>query len=222
LWALGVLAAWAVLLWLDVPIMRWVARVFPSNPHGWTEQFLLGFRDFGQILPVIVACIVVAAFDARRRRIIAAILLAQLLAMAVYHVGKMTVVRYRPNAGVVDTRDPAARSVDSWAGLAAGNGADRSQSFPSGHSAAAFALATVLAVSYPRLVWLFWTLAVGCAASRFVQFFHWPSDCLAGAVLGYVCARLWVWVLRRPASSNERAAVRNRDRDIAALSEPRP
>ncbi len=197
--AVAVVAAWVILLKFDVPIMRWGrgSGVFPADPHGWTEQFLLGLRDFGQVLPVVVTCIVVGAFDARRRRIIAAILLAQLLAMLIYNAGKYTIIRYRPNAGVVDVRDPAARSADSWAGWAPGNSQDRGHSFPSGHSAAAFAFAGVLATFYPRLAWLFWTLAVGCAASRFIQFFHWPSDCLAGGTVGYLCAHLWVRVFLR-------------------------
>lgn len=188
--AVVVVVAWLLLLFFDVPIMQWGAGVFPDNPRGWTEQFLLGLRDFGQILPVIVTCVIVAAFDARRRRVVAAILLAQLLAMLVYNGGKYTIVRYRPNAGVVDVSDPAARSVDSWAGWAPGNTEERSVSFPSGHSAAAFAFGTVLAAFYPRLAWMFWILAVGCAASRFVQFFHWPSDCLAGGTIGYLSACL--------------------------------
>jgi len=191
------MAAWVLLFRLDVPIMRAGTRIFPAAPTGWTEQFLLGLRDFGQILPVIVICIVVGAFDPRRRRIIAAILLAQVLAMVVYNGGKYTVIRYRPNSGVVDVRAPAARSADSWGGWRPFNTEDRSQSFPSGHSAAAFALGTVLAVSYPRLAWLFWTLAVGCAASRFIQFYHWPSDCLAGGTIGYLCACLWGRVFLR-------------------------
>lgn len=189
-----------LLLRFDLALTRWAVKVVPQSPRGWTEQVLLGFRDFGQIVPVIVTCVIVAAFDSRRRRIIAAILLAQLLAMLVYNGGKYTVVRYRPNAGAVDVLDPAARPADAWVGLAFGNFADNSQSFPSGHSAAAFALAAVLAACYPRLAWLFWALAVGCAASRYLQAFHWASDCVAGAAIGYLCARPWVSVFLRPDS----------------------
>ncbi len=63
--AVAVVAAWVILLRLDVPIMRWGrgSGVFPEDPRGWTEQFLLGLRDFGQILPVIVTCIVVGALN---------------------------------------------------------------------------------------------------------------------------------------------------------------
>lgn len=188
--AVALVAASLLLLRFDVRILRWGNRGFPDDPHGWTEQFLLGLRDFGQILPVIVTCVVVAAFDRRWRRVVAAILLSQLVAMVVYNGGKYTIVRYRPNSGVVDFDDPATRPADTWVGWAPGNTDDRSSSFPSGHSAAAFAFGTVLATFYPRLAWLFWTMAFGCAASRFIQFFHWPSDCLVGGTIGYLSACL--------------------------------
>ncbi|MGQ9649074.1 MAG: phosphatase PAP2 family protein [Phycisphaerae bacterium] len=188
--AVTIVAAWLLLLRFDLPVLRWGSAVFPDDSRGWTEQFLLGLRDFGQILPVIVTCLVVATFDSRWRQAVAAILLSQLLAMLVCNGGKYAIIRYRPNSGVVDISDPAARSADTWGGWAPGNTEDSSASFPSGHSAAAFALGTVLATLYPRLAWLFWTLAIGCAASRFIQFFHWPSDCLAGGTIGYLSARL--------------------------------
>jgi membrane-associated phospholipid phosphatase len=215
LW-LVIAAVFLLFLRFDVDLSRWAANHCPQapSPGGWTDQFLLGFRDFGQILPVIVTCVIVAAFDSRRRRVIAAILLAQVLAMAAYNVGKLTIVRYRPNAGVVDVRNLAARWVDSWVGFSKDNSADRTQSFPSGHSAAAFALGTVLAAFYPRLAWLFWTLAVGCAASRFLQLYHWPSDCLAGAVIGHLCARL---PLRLCLSSGR--SDRPPDKEVTTLGE---
>ncbi|MCL2329987.1 MAG: phosphatase PAP2 family protein [Phycisphaerae bacterium] len=81
--------------------------------------------------------------------------------------------------------------VRSWRGLAFfSNQEGSSQSFPSGHSGAAFALAGVLAWFYPPLALLWWALAVGCSASRYVDAVHWVSDCIAGACIGYMAAQL--------------------------------
>lgn len=61
-------------------------------------------------------------------------------------------------------------------------------SFPSGHTIAAFSLATVFADRYPRPRWHCW-VAFGLAGlvgfSRLPLQAHYPSDVFAGAVLGY-------------------------------------
>jgi membrane-associated phospholipid phosphatase len=68
-------------------------------------------------------------------------------------------------------------------------------SFPSGHATTACALATVLSLWYPKGWWLWGGLAALVGWSRFVLESHFPSDVLAGAVLGCVvvlgCARWW-------------------------------
>jgi undecaprenyl-diphosphatase len=62
------------------------------------------------------------------------------------------------------------------------------ESFPSNHSATAFALSTVLARYYPSAAITFWGLAVLTAMLRYVQDAHWPSDIVAGVLMGYVVA----------------------------------
>ena len=65
--------------------------------------------------------------------------------------------------------------------------------FPSGHSTASFAVAAVLARYFPRMSWLWYGAASFVALSRFLRGSHFPTDVLAGAVMGYlvgyVCAR---------------------------------
>lgn len=68
-------------------------------------------------------------------------------------------------------------------------------SFPSGHSVTAFALAFVLARTYPRYVVLFYGLAVLVALSRVYLAKHFPSDVVAGAVVGILAG----WVVCRVA-----------------------
>src|SRR5581483_12005589 len=55
--------------------------------------------------------------------------------------------------------------------------------FPSGHTAVAFAMATVMGRSY-HLEIPAYLLAAGVGYSRIYLSAHWPSDVLAGAVLG--------------------------------------
>lgn len=56
--------------------------------------------------------------------------------------------------------------------------------FPSGHTTIAFVLAAVLAGQYPRLRWYCYTIAALVGISRVYLGMHYPSDVVAGAVLG--------------------------------------
>lgn len=57
-------------------------------------------------------------------------------------------------------------------------------SFPSGHTATVFALATVFVTLWPRISVYAWTFAILAGLSRVVLEAHFPSDVLAGALVG--------------------------------------
>lgn len=63
-------------------------------------------------------------------------------------------------------------------------------SFPSGHTLHAVAFSIVACAHHPRLVWALAPFALLVAASRLVLGLHYPSDVLAGALLGGLCAGL--------------------------------
>jgi undecaprenyl-diphosphatase len=66
--------------------------------------------------------------------------------------------------------------------------APHSAAFPSGHSATAFACATVLAWWDRRLAVPAFVLAAAIAWSRVYVGVHWPLDVVGGAVLGVLVA----------------------------------
>ena len=124
---------------------------------------------------------------------------------------KKRITRYRPYI-VLD--DIVSRSHHH--GSIPGN-VDR-ESFPSGHSAQAFSIATSISLSYPRwyvigpaAIW-----ATGVALSRPWLGVHFPTDILAGAVIGAGMAIL-VHILDpyiTPNSFYEELADRNRNAPV--------
>ncbi len=70
-------------------------------------------------------------------------------------------------------------------------------SFPSGHSATAFAAATAVAIVSPRLRWPALAIAAAVAISRVYLRVHFPLDILAGAALGAGLGALCAFVTLR-------------------------
>jgi membrane-associated phospholipid phosphatase len=99
------------------------------------------------------------------------------LAAATFGVVKFALGRSRPDAG------HGAYDLHPFSGAG---------SFPSGHTATAFAMATTLgdAVGNPWVSGGLYLFAAGTAWSRVYDARHWPSDVFVGAALGITSAKL--------------------------------
>ena len=73
-------------------------------------------------------------------------------------------------------------------------------SFPSGHTACSFAAAGALRGMGSRLWVPAVVIAVLMGLSRLYLYVHWPSDVLAGAVVGWLCGAAAAYLVKRKTS----------------------
>ncbi len=66
-------------------------------------------------------------------------------------------------------------------------------SFPSNHAANFFALATMLTYLFRQYKFVFYTIAILVAYSRIAVGVHYPFDVIAGALLGYIIAKIVIY-----------------------------
>lgn len=69
-------------------------------------------------------------------------------------------------------------------------------SFPSGHTLSSFAAAQVLSVYFTKYEMIFLIIAFFIALSRIYLQVHYPTDIIAGIVLGLFCSRLIFLILQ--------------------------
>ncbi|RYG79401.1 phosphatase PAP2 family protein [bacterium] len=67
-------------------------------------------------------------------------------------------------------------------------------SFPSGHTLHAVSFTVIVLAAFPLLAWGVAPLALLIALSRVVLGLHYPSDVLAGALIGYGVANAAQWL----------------------------
>jgi undecaprenyl-diphosphatase len=154
---------------------------------GWLDWFFIALSWIGRLGAVWIAIAFVLALMWRRPAILFMTIAADLSAELVTDLGKAIVPRHRPYEHQLGPPSST-------------------HSFPSGHAATSFACATVLSHYAPRFRVAFYALASLIAYSRIYNGMHYPSDVLAGALLGVLTALLLLAIARRRSRPQQRSS----------------
>lgn len=133
-----------------------------------------------------------------------------ILALAL-SIGLADTLAYRGIKSVIDRQRPFQNEQISWVRKV---GQAHGKSFPSNHAANAFAGAVILAWYFPVAAYWFYIFALLVALSRVGLGVHYPSDVIAGSMLGiFVGYLIRISVLKRYAWLRMRRHVSSPDRN---------
>ena len=169
-------AAWLI----DEQFYTWCRR---EDVRDALSSFKITAMRFGEPVGITFIFLAVWGLDRCRRRPLVFTIVTVLLAGVTASGLKLLVGRERPQVteGLTVVKGP------QWPGSGFPD-----PSFPSGHTAAAFALAYGLSRLYPSGRGVFLLFASACGLSRALSGKHFLTDVLAGAWLGWEVAGL-VW-----------------------------
>jgi membrane-associated phospholipid phosphatase len=167
---------------IDTQFFRWINQGLANSFFDWLMPILSGYSLFNAVVAILVVALLVKG-GSRGRIFLVTILFSLLVADSVLcHSIKDLVGRPRPFLSLPDVR------------LLVGKGG--SYSMPSSHAANWFAALMVTFVYYRKAVWVVAPLAFGVSFSRVYVGVHYPSDVLAGAILGAGAGVAVLWLMQ--------------------------
>ena len=169
-------------------LTRWDRLLF-EHIFSWGDERIILNRSFrliswsanGWIYPFLGLYVYLTFSSTISKPFLLSAAIAFPLERLLYHLIKQSMKRDRPCKHIVDV-EFRVRPPDQF-------------SFPSGHTASAFLMMTLLASFFPvlRIPIFFWATTVGIA--RVYLGVHYPTDVFAGAILGIVTARIGIWFI---------------------------
>lgn len=182
-WPAIVLAIWFVVMkFLDMPIADFFkSHKLPDFVAG-TAKFLDYYNDAVALILLTISASI--SLGADRWRMIGRLILGLVISGGLVGLGKVLISRQRPRWF------HGSQWQETFTGFFPNWNDMKSQSFPSGDTAVAFVFSFILAGYFPRHRYLLYFLAVGCALSRVIRGYHYTSDIILGAAVGYLAARI--------------------------------
>jgi len=184
--SLALFALWFVALsFLDIPVAKFMKTY--KIPRLLDETLTL-CNSLARLIPFLLLILTaILSLGAEKWRMLGRLLLAFLIEAGIVWGGKLSVSRVRPRWFAGD------HWRDTFTGFFTGNNF-KLQSFPSGDAALGLSVAIILAQYFPKHRYILYFLAIGCAASRVFDNYHFLSDALLGSIVGYVSARFVLYI----------------------------
>ncbi len=193
----GVMAITATLIHFDMEIDKVFRPIKDKNPFfkKFTPEFTELGDYYGYALVAGVAGISAISHDYRTFHTTILAAQAALTAGLWVRAGKILSGRMRPGATYTDKEYQNGHWFGPFAQFNSKYNKERGvaafDAFPSGHTAAAFAIATIFAKEFAdkkAVPAIMYSLASLVGISRLIQHDHWASDIIPGAAIGYLCA----------------------------------
>mgnify|MGYP002396352659 CR=1 FL=1 len=130
-----------------------------------------------------IAFIIVSWIITKQRKVLRSLLILYGIQSAVVYGLKFLAKRERPLF-----------FLDMPSKFSKGPGEILDPSFPSAHTVFAFMMATLLSFCFPRYRIIFFTVAAFIGWTRIYLGLHYPTDVIAGAILGYGITKTFLYL----------------------------
>jgi Membrane-associated phospholipid phosphatase len=179
----------------DEHVSEFFAKLADRNkPVSSASHFITSFGGLYEV--ATIAGFTITGFALKNEKIKSTAFLATqayITAGAIESILKFLSKRQRPNYinPTTNIADPVFHGP-FYKFPAQKSGLSTNSSFPSGHTTAVFAAASVYAMEYKHHPWIpiaSYSFATLVGLSRLTENKHWPTDVLAGAAIGILCGR---------------------------------
>jgi membrane-associated phospholipid phosphatase len=188
----------ATLLHFDNDIDKW-ARV-QKQKHNWVNKSSPIITQFGSIYGIssVAAIGLISASFKKQKGVQTSLLATEALITsgAWVQLIKHLTGREDPSASYIYSKESGGKWWGPFAqydqDLPVYKSVSSFDAFPSGHTAAAFSIATVFATQYndtKAIPILCYSMATLVGISRLTEHAHWASDDFVGGLIGYVCGK---------------------------------